>query len=167
MTELLILRVVHIVGGVFWAGSFFMLALFVEPATRKMGPDGGKFMASLAGSGFPIAMMVAGLLTILAGLRLYGLLYAGANGWAPKSPPTMALLSGAVTAILAIVIGVSISRPAASRMAVLAKEVGGGKPTDPQAAEIVRVRGRLVNSARVNAVLVAFAVLMMSVARYL
>ncbi|HEY2825066.1 MAG TPA: hypothetical protein VGI83_05930 [Gemmatimonadales bacterium] len=166
--EILVLRVVHVVCGVFWAGGFFMLTLFIEPTTRAMGPDGGKFMSRLAGSKFPIAMMVTGLLTILAGLRLYAVLYAPANGWAPRSPTTMALLTGAATAILALLNGVTVSRPAAARMAALAQEVqqGGGKPTDQQNTEIVKVRGRLVNSARINAVLVGITVILMAVARY-
>lgn len=168
MSEILILRVVHIVAGVFWAGGFFMLTLIIEPTTRKMGPDGGKFMSAMAAGKFPIVMMVSGLLTILAGLRLYGLLYA-TNGWAPKTPAAMALNVGATTAILAIIIGITVSRPAADRMGKLAAEVqtAGGKPTDQQAAEIAKVRGKLIGSARLNAVLVAITVLLMAVARYL
>jgi uncharacterized membrane protein len=167
MTEALLLRIVHIVAGVFWAGGFFMLVLFIEPTTRAMGPDGGKFMSKLAGSKFPIAMTVAGTLTILAGLRMYQIAYA-AQGWAPTSRTTMTIQAGAATAILALIIGITVSRPAAAKMAALAQAVqqGGGKPTDAQAAEIARVRGRLVGSARINAALVAFTVVMMAVARY-
>ena len=52
---------------------------------------------------------------------------------------------------------------------MLAKAVqeAGGKPTEQQAADLAKFRGRLVGSARLNAGLVAFTVVMMAAARYL
>ena len=32
------LRILHIVAGVFWAGSVFFLVLILEPQLRKLGP---------------------------------------------------------------------------------------------------------------------------------
>jgi len=44
---ILILRVIHILLGVFWAGAVFMVALFVQPAIAASGPEGGKVMGAL------------------------------------------------------------------------------------------------------------------------
>ena len=39
---LVVLRVVHVVGGVFWAGAVLFVVHFLEPAVRDAGPDGAK-----------------------------------------------------------------------------------------------------------------------------
>jgi hypothetical protein len=78
------------------------------------------------------------------------------------------LACGATTAIIAVLIGMTVSRPAADGMAAVAKEIeaAGGKPTDTQAATAAALRGKLVIAARVQTVLVVFTVLMMAIARY-
>jgi hypothetical protein len=44
---LLVLRVVHVVGGVFWAGAILFVVHFLEPAVRDAGPDGARVMQAL------------------------------------------------------------------------------------------------------------------------
>lgn len=39
-----ILRLVHIFAGVFWAGVAFFIALVFTPAIARMGPEGDRFM---------------------------------------------------------------------------------------------------------------------------
>ena len=41
---LILLRLIQIGAGVFWAGAAVMTAAFVEPAVRGSAPEGGKFM---------------------------------------------------------------------------------------------------------------------------
>ncbi len=64
------LRVIHVGGGVFWAGAVWVLARFVEPTAAAAGPEGGRYLQRFAGSGYTQAVMVAGLVTVLAGLGL-------------------------------------------------------------------------------------------------
>lgn len=167
--EMIVLRAVHILGGVFWAGGLIVVARFVEPSARAMGPDGRKFMLKFAASGFPVAMMISAILVILAGLRMYDILYVPSDGWAPHNRTTWALCLGAATAIIAVIIGIVVSRPTADRMAALSKAIdaGGGKPTDEQSATTAVLGRRLVVAARLQAALVVFTVLMMAIARYL
>jgi len=45
---LLLARVVHIVGGVFWVGAMIFTSAFLLPAVRDAGPEGGKVVMGLA-----------------------------------------------------------------------------------------------------------------------
>ena len=42
-----LLRIIHIVGGVFWVGGSIVMTYFVGPAVGAMGEAGPKFMADL------------------------------------------------------------------------------------------------------------------------
>jgi len=58
----LALRLLHIGGGVLWAGGVFILAGFIEPTVRALGSDASKFMQRFAGqSGFTQALSIAAI----------------------------------------------------------------------------------------------------------
>jgi uncharacterized membrane protein len=43
----LLLRLIHILAGVFWVGAIFLIAGFLLPTARAMGREGGRFMQHL------------------------------------------------------------------------------------------------------------------------
>ncbi len=45
--SMVILRVVHIVTGVIWVGSLFVVVVFVQPSAAALGPAGAPFMSEL------------------------------------------------------------------------------------------------------------------------
>src|SRR5438034_5087899 len=70
---MILLRVIHILSGVFWAGATFFLVGFLQPVVAASGPEGGRLMQRLTSQKrFQMAMPVAAGLTILSGLALYG-----------------------------------------------------------------------------------------------
>ncbi|MGZ9166631.1 MAG: hypothetical protein ACXW4U_15780, partial [Anaerolineales bacterium] len=73
MTYLIwLLRIVHIVGGVFWVGGTFMMAFFIAPTVGATAEAGQKFIGHLMGDlKFSNRMSAVAGLTILAGLILY------------------------------------------------------------------------------------------------
>ena len=78
MTIYAILRLVHILSGVFWAGVNFTMAGFITPSVKATAPGSGGFMQHLAQkSGLPRYAEIAGWLTIIAGLALYWILSDG------------------------------------------------------------------------------------------
>ncbi|MEZ4455834.1 MAG: hypothetical protein R2882_04655 [Gemmatimonadales bacterium] len=74
---LLLARIVHVGGGVFWAGALFFTAMFLGPAMRNAGPAGGQVGSQIANGPFPRLMPVIALLTLLSGFYLIRVASAG------------------------------------------------------------------------------------------
>jgi uncharacterized membrane protein len=165
----LILRTVHIVLGVFWAGAVFTVALFVQPAIAASGPEGGKVMGALVKRGFLNIIPAAAVGAILSGLWLYSRDSSGFQAEWMGSRMGMTLGTGAVLAIVAFVVGMLVMR--ASTLKAMALGQSAAQLTDAAAREaamrqVQALRGRAALAVRVVAVLLALTVLAMAVARY-
>lgn len=165
---MIILRILHIGLGVFWAGAMFFFVIWLEPSVRAIGPAGGALMAQLKQRGYLSWMPAIAAFTILSGLALYWLVGRGNPTWM-ASPPAMTLGLGAVCAIVALIIGVSVMRPTALRVLALgaAAMQADGPERDRLLAQMNPLRDRLRTAARWIAVLLALAVLAMATARYI
>ncbi len=162
------LRVIHIGGGVFWAGAVWVLARFVEPTATAAGPEGGRFLQRFAGSGYTQAVMAAGLVTVLAGLAL---LWIDSGGFQPAfmgSHFGVTISIGAVSAIVAAIFGIGLGARNAMRLKAVAVVIQGqaGGPTPEQLAEMQGIQGQLRTGGRVAAGLLVVTVLCMAIARY-
>jgi uncharacterized membrane protein len=168
-TLTLLLRLIHILAGVFWAGSAFMLAGFLVPTVRETGPEGGRFMAHLvARRRLPVFIGIAMLLTVLSGLTLYARTAAATHGTWTRTAPGIAYGIGGASAILGAIVGMGISGAAARQMAAIGQRVAeAGGPSPEQQAEIARLQARMGLGARIAAGLIAVAVAAMATARYL
>jgi uncharacterized membrane protein len=167
-TYMLILRILHIGLGVFWAGSVFSFALFITKAVKASGPEGGKFMQQLGKTGYPIAVMVAAIISILAGVLLIAKLSSGFHATWFTTPYAMVLTTGGVLAIIAFIIGFTVNRPAAARINALGSEIAkaGGPPTAEQLQQLASLRKKLFIGTNVIALLLGLVVLAMSIFRY-
>jgi len=165
---LVLLRAVHILLGVFWAGAIFMLTLFVGPAIAAVGPDGGKVMAAMVKRGVLTIVPVAAAATIVSGLWLYWRNSEGMHGPWLHSHMGMTLGTGAVLSLIAFAIGIAVMRPATMRAMALGQSLAQTPDADRGAvmAQIQQLRGRASMAGRGVAVLLAVAVLTMAVARY-
>lgn len=164
---ILALRLLHVGGGVIWAGAALTIAFFVSPAARAMGPDGGKFMQHLmAGTKYMQVIPPAAIATVVSGTLLYVRL-AQAPEWA-ASLQGMVLGLGGAAGIAGWLAGFAIARPTSMRMAQLgtAIQTAGGPPSAEQAAEMQRLRDRMVYAGNLIATLLAVSVVLMAVARY-
>ena len=165
----IVLRLIHIMGGVFWVGAAWMIAGFLFPTANAAGPEGAKFLQRLFQSRLPTVISAAGGLNILAGLLLYwrdsGHLRLD---WITTNAGLAFTLGGA-SALVAFVIGFAVNKPAADRLGALGKAIQaeGKPPTPEQAAELGRLGKRLSDAATWVAVLVAIALAAMAIARYL
>jgi hypothetical protein len=165
---LVLLRILHIVLGVFWAGSVFFVASFVLPTARAAGPAGGPFMRRFAMSGFINALTGSGVITVLTGLALMWYASGQLNAAWFGSPTGIVLSIGALSAIVALGIGLAVSRPAAMRMKALAEaiEAAGGTPTEAQLAELPALQAKMAGAVRWVSILLLIAVICMAGARY-
>jgi hypothetical protein len=166
---MVLLRLVHIVFGVFWAGAVFFIVSFILPTARDAGPAGGPFMRRFAQSSFANALVGAGALTVLSGFVLLFYVSGQMNpGWL-GSPTGIVLSIGGLAATVTLILGLAIQLPTVRRMAALARavEAAGGQPTEAQAAELPALQARMSRIARWAAILLLVAVVTMAIARYL
>ena len=168
-TYIIILRLLHIGFGIFWAGSVFLTVLFVIPSLKASGPDGAKFMQSLNKKGYPIAMMIAAIITIVSGFLLIWKLSGGFDPIWFKSWYARILTSGATMALIAFIIGIAVNRPAATKMNRIGESIAkqGTGPTPEQMNEMMALRKKIFTATNYIAVLLFVAVAAMSIFRYL
>jgi uncharacterized membrane protein len=165
---IIVLRLLHVVLGVYWAGTLIFIATFLEPSIRAALPESGKVQAQLLQRRFLDIMPVVAALTILSGIELSRRDSGGfAAGWI-GSGTGLALTIGGLSAIAAFVIGVFIMRRAQLRAFALAQSLPQLEPAAKEAlqAEIQRMRRVVTVSVRWVALLLAVSVIGMAVARY-
>ena len=163
---LITLRIIHIFGGVFWAGASIFMAGMVEPAVRASAPESSRFMQALTTrTPFLLALAAAGWLTTLSGLWLYWLIFKGINvsyGYG------LMLTVGGVAGLLGAAVGSSMQGQASSKMIALGKQItaAGGPPRPEQLAQMARLQQTLATGGRITAILLTIAVLGMAAAQY-
>lgn len=167
---LIVLRIIHIVTGTFWAGGSFVMTGYVEPTVRAAGDDGRRFMQRLgATSGFSRAMAVAAGSNVLAGLWL---LWIVSDGYRPaffEAGRGLALGLGMLTGIAAFVVGFALQNRSIRRMTALGQAIAAsGKPPSPeQTAEMAQHNERVRLGGRIVSALLLVTVGLMAAARYL
>jgi len=166
---LILLRIVHVVGGVFWAGAILFVVHFLEPAVGDAGPDGAKVMQALRKRRYLEVVPTVAALTLLSGFALYWRTFGRLHPGPGASGPELALGLGGLASLVAFVIGVSFLRPSALRIGALGAELSQA-PAERKAAlqeEMGRLRLRMRKSGRWVGALLGLAILSMAVGRYL
>jgi uncharacterized membrane protein len=168
-TLTIVLRLIHILAGIFWVGAIFLMAGFLVPTARASGPEGGRFMQQLMlRRRLSLFLAVAMLLTVISGFTMYARVAAATNGVWAGTPPGIAYGVGGLAAILGAIMGGAISGSAARRIAAIGQGASpaGGLSAEQQ-AEMQRLQARTALGSRVTAGLLAIAAGAMAIARYL
>ena len=162
-------RIIHVLGGVIWVGSMFFISMFLIPSMTEAGPDAGKVMAALNRRKFMIVIPIIALLTMLSGIWLYWRVSMGFNSAYMSSGPGRAYGLGATMAIVAFLIGMTITRPAMVKMNNLMASAATASATerDTIMAEAQGARARGARWGRVIAFLLIGAATLMALGRYL
>lgn len=158
--EIIALRLVHVLGGIFWVGATVFTTAFLFPVLAGAGQAAGPVMAGLQQRRLLVALPVAALLTILSGLRLLWIASAGFTPAYFRTGPGLVFALSGVAAIVGFLVGILVSRPAALRAAQLAR----GGTADP--LELAPLRRRAAVAGAVVTFLVTAAAAGMAVARY-
>ena len=109
---MVVLRIVHILAGVFWVGAALTVILFIQPTAKEVGPAAGPFMSHLAGSKRLVDFVLgAAGLTILAGLLMYWRVSGGLDPDWIGSTYGLTITVGALCGIAAVGIASSVVRP--------------------------------------------------------
>jgi uncharacterized membrane protein len=160
------LRLIHILTGVFWAGTAIFLAVILVPAIRAVGPQGGPVMRELMENRkMPIVLMASALFTIVSGSVL-AWRDAGALGfrWF-ESGAGLGFGLGAVAGVAALLTGLGVNMPTSKKMSALLTQLQGRAPNEQEAAQIRKLQNRLSLGTRLIAILVLIATAFMATAR--
>lgn len=166
---MVILRFIHIVLGVLWVGGLFALSVIVLPGMMKLGIPADGLMRTLNARKFPQIMMAFGGLTVLAGLTMMYLLSHGNEQVFFSSHFGRTLSLGGLCAILGLVVGGAVTRPAVEKMGRIGADLQANPPKgdDPRKAQIAALQQRVASSSKLVVVLLLIAVTCMAIARYL
>jgi uncharacterized membrane protein len=170
LTVVHLVRVTHIVCGVFWVGSVLFLAAFLLPAVRAAGPASGPVMQQLGQvRRLPVWLTGAGIVTLLSGFALYWRDSAGftSAAWLGSGSGRVFGL-GAVLAVVAAVLGTLVNGPTAQRLAAVtaALKSAGRPPAADEVATIEALQRKLERATSLAAALLLLATTAMAVARY-
>lgn len=160
-----ILRIIHIVGGVFWVGAALTMTFYIGPTIGATGEAGQKFAGHFIGKmKFSSMMMISSMSSIIAGFLLYWIASNGfTSGWM-RSGAGIGFGIGAIFALIGWVFGILIGRTNMA-MAKLGSQFQG-KPTSEQLTSVQKLQEQLAIYSKINAATLLLAVAFMSFARY-
>ena len=168
--EILVLRLVHILGGVFWVGSGLFTTFFLVPTLAAGGPVAGQVMAGLQRRHLFTVLPLAALLTILSGVRLMMITSAGFSPAYFQSDAGRGFAWGGTFAIAAFVLSLIVVRPAAVKSGALAAQLAQATDDATRAdlsARLAGLRKRGATWGMLATALLLLAAGLMAVARYL
>lgn len=165
---MVVLRFIHIVLGVLWVGGVFALSVIVIPGMQQLGLPLDPLTKTLNHRKFSQIMMAFGGLTVLAGLTMMYVLGHGNEAFF-QSHFGRTLSLGGLCAILALVIGGSVARPALAKIGKLQADLAANPPKgdDPRKAQIAALQQRIVFFSKLVVILLLIAVTCMAIARYI
>jgi uncharacterized membrane protein len=162
----LILRLLHVVGGVFWVGGAVAMNFFVAPTMRATGDAGKQFAGHLMGrTPFSQFMMYSGIASIVAGFILYGIDSNWFSSAWQSSGPGIGFGLGALFALIGMVTGI-MNGGNNRKMGALGAQIQG-KPTPEQAAQLAAIQKQQAWVVPVNTYSLLLALVLMAIARYL
>lgn len=167
--ELLVLRLVHVLGGIFWVGGMMYVTFFLAPALAQAGPAAGPVMAAMQQRRMFLWLPVIAVITILAGIRLMMISSMGFQSAWFASTSGKTYLGSAVLSVLALILGLAIVRPTMMRTGRLMAEMAGADDARRSAlqGELAALRQRSTAMQRLVTWMLILAAAGMAVARYL
>jgi len=167
----LVFRVIHILLAIAWGGTVFLLVFFLQPAAKAVGPAAGPFMREL----LSVRKLTEWILRIAgAAIVAGGFLYWHDLDQAPSlgdflgSAFGLWLTIGAVSALVALGIGMFATAPTLERMLAVGGQVAqaGEAPPPELVKELGALQAKGRSLAKLNFAFVALAAFAMSTARY-
>lgn len=162
-----VLRLLHVMAGIFWVGGILIVARFLMPTAKALGPAAAPFQQHVMGvRKLPLALLIAGWITVLSGATLYTRA-ASLTGsvWYASGPGRVFGFGGAL-AVVAILIGTFGNLPTVRRLGAVAAKLQTSPGDATLAAEAQRLQMRLGRLTQIVAVLLTITAACMAVGRY-
>jgi uncharacterized membrane protein len=170
---MMLLRLVHILAGIFWVGATIFLAAFLLPTARAVGPSAGPLISQLMERRrLQLWINLMMTLTILAGLALYGIDSRLSGGGFGRSPMGITLAIGALLSIGAAGVGGAMAKPTGRKLGEIAQRMqeaqrAGGPPPPNLVAEAAPLQLKMARALAIMSWLLVLSATTMAVARYL
>jgi hypothetical protein len=163
-TLLTILRIIHVVGAVIWAGWAFTNTAFLAPAVKASGPAGGAVMGNILKTTLLKVMIIVPLLVVTAGVIMYWYYSGNLSIEYLTSFRGLALTLGALAGLIAFIEGMLVTGPTARKMAAIGDQIqqGGGSPSPEQLAQMGVLRERLSSAGLHGTILLTAALVGMA-----
>jgi uncharacterized membrane protein len=166
---MIVLRILHIISGVFWVGAALMLTFFISPTVNATKEAGQGFMRHFMGNTkFNLAMWTSAITAVVAGAILYWLDSDGLTSAWTHSGPGIGFAVAAGFAYLGLIVGIFQNRNS-NAMAKLGGQIQaqGSPPSPEQAAQLQKLGKALSTGGMLNAIFLILATAGMAIARYL
>jgi len=166
--ELIVLRIIHVLGGIAWVGIGLFMVFFLAPALQSMGPAAGQVMGALQKRKFMTILPIIAILTMLSGLRLMMIASGNFGPGYFQSPMGKTFAGAGVAAILAFIIGMVVNRPTMMKMGALQQSMTSDPVSkDKIAAEIRKLQQRMAVVGFIVTALLLIAAIGMAIGRYM
>lgn len=167
MTYLIwLLRIIHIVAGVFWVGGTLIMTFFIAPTVGATAEAGQRFVGHLVNElKFSNRMSIAAGSSVLAGFILYWIDSQGFTSAWMSSGAGRGFGIGAGFALIGFVFGILIGRTTKA-MAQVGAQIQG-KPSPDQMNQLQTLRKKQATYSMIAASTLVLATIFMAIARYL
>jgi uncharacterized membrane protein len=167
--EILVLRLLHVLGGMAWVGFATYNTFFLIPAFGEAGPAAAPVFASLQKRRLFIILPALAAVTILSGVRLLMITSNGFDAAFFGTRMGLALAGGGLMALLGFIVGMFITRPAMEKAGALSAKRASASADEQRTldAQIARSRAVGATSSLWATVLMLVSAAAMAVARYL
>lgn len=164
-TELVVLRIVHILAGVFWVGAAVYLTFVLEPKLRQAGDQIERAVLVQVSKLNSLWITLSAIITIVAGFALisrtpgrsFEQLFDNGWGWA--------IGLGLIASLLAFFLSGWVGANTAKlRRSLTSPDASSNSDLD--AEQLASIRSRIALGSKINAALVVIAVGTMAAARY-
>jgi uncharacterized membrane protein len=163
---MLILRLTHILAGIFWVGATLAMNFFVRPAASATAEAGQQVMHHLMTKArFSTRITVAGILSVLAGYAMYWLDSDGFSSAWTHSGPGIGFAIGGAAGLFGLIFRILANRNMTT-LSSLAAEIKG-QPSSEKSQKLMSLRRNHERLDMLNTWALIIAVLFMATARYL
>ena len=162
---MIVLRLIHILSGVFWVGGAMISYFFLSPAVAATGMAGQQMMGHIVNKGrMTMRLTIAAILTVLAGAILYWTDSRGLTSPWTSSGPGFGFALGALFALVGLGFGMVVGQSFQNlgRLAAAAQ----GKPSPDQLSQMQAIQKRLATASTINTFALILALACMATARY-
>ncbi|MBI4286581.1 MAG: hypothetical protein HY670_11900 [Chloroflexi bacterium] len=162
-----VLRMLHILFGIFVGGTYIFLVFILEPRLRRLGPSVQTplmralmpILTPVMATSFIIIIGTGIAMTLMAVPGAFSSLWSSAWGWD--------ITIGFLATIGILVVGFGLLTPTGIRLDKLGRSITGRPPTPEEGRQLQALSERVTRLSQVNFIFVAIAIITMVIARFM